>query len=120
MKRVQKFAVDVTLDTQTAHRQLKLSDDGKQSRPQKVGVFVDYEEGLVSFYDVEAAALIFSFTGHSFKEKLFPFFRPRHNRGGNNSFPLIISPSSLNLEEETPPPKQSCWRRRGFYVTILK
>ncbi|TNN39497.1 Tripartite motif-containing protein 47 [Liparis tanakae] len=92
LKRVQKFAVDVTLDPETAHPGLILSDDGKQSRPQKVGVFVDYEEGLVSFYDVEAAALIFSYTGRSFKEKLFPFFCPGHNDGGKNSFPLIITP----------------------------
>ncbi|TNN28813.1 E3 ubiquitin/ISG15 ligase TRIM25 [Liparis tanakae] len=76
MKRVQKFAVDVTLDPKTAHPDLILSDDGKQSVPQKVGVFVDYEEGLVSFYDVKAAALIYSFTGCSFKEKLLPYFCP--------------------------------------------
>ncbi|XP_068451820.1 E3 ubiquitin-protein ligase TRIM39-like [Clinocottus analis] len=63
-----------------------------QSGPQKVGVFVDYEEGLVSFYDVEAAALIYSFTGCSFKEKLFPLFCPGLNHGGKNSAPLIISP----------------------------
>ncbi|XP_034418534.1 E3 ubiquitin-protein ligase TRIM21-like [Cyclopterus lumpus] len=185
LKRVQKFAVDVTLDPETAHPQLILSADGKQvndsdvrknlpdnperftkyisvlgkqsfssgrfyfevqvkektewylgvaresinrkgnftlspqdgiwtlwlrngieykaladspvvlslkSGPQKVGVFVDYEEGLVSFYDVEAAALIFSFTGCSFKEKLLPFFCPGSNYGGKNSSPLIISP----------------------------
>ncbi|XP_034391650.1 E3 ubiquitin-protein ligase TRIM21-like isoform X3 [Cyclopterus lumpus] len=184
MKRVQKFAVDVTLDPKTAHPQLILSADGKQvklgdvkknlpnnpqrfshvfvlakqsfssgrfyfevqvkektnwflgvtresinrkglitprpqngnwticltnrneyqaldyspvvlslkSGPQKVGVFVDYEEGLVSFYDVEAAALIFSFTGCSFKDKLLPFLGPGFNDGGMNSSPLIISP----------------------------
>ncbi|XP_075947755.1 E3 ubiquitin-protein ligase TRIM21-like [Anarhichas minor] len=183
LKRIQKFAVDVTLDPDTAHPKLILSDDGKQvkhgnvmknlqnnperfnffncvlgkqsffsgrfyfevqvkgktvwdlgvaresinrkgfirlspqngywtiglrngnkykaveddhvllslkSRPQKVGVFVDYEEGLVSFYDVDAAALIYSFTGCSFTEKLFPFFFV--NYGGKNTTPLIISP----------------------------
>ncbi|XP_040042807.2 E3 ubiquitin-protein ligase TRIM21 [Gasterosteus aculeatus] len=62
-----------------------------KSRPQKVGVFVDYEQGVVSFYDVEAAALIYSFTGCSFTEKLFPFFNPGGN-DGRNSAPLIISP----------------------------
>ncbi|XP_039663369.1 E3 ubiquitin-protein ligase TRIM21-like [Perca fluviatilis] len=65
-----------------------------KSRPQKVGVFVDYEEGLVSFYDVDAAALIYSFTGCSFTEKLYPFFSPYLNDGGKNSAPLIISPVS--------------------------
>ncbi|XP_034541280.1 LOW QUALITY PROTEIN: E3 ubiquitin-protein ligase TRIM21-like [Notolabrus celidotus] len=63
-----------------------------QSDPEKVGVFVDYEEGLVSFYDVDAAALIYSFTGCSFTEKLYPFFSPCLNDGGKNSAPLIISP----------------------------
>ncbi|KAJ4923008.1 hypothetical protein JOQ06_021709 [Pogonophryne albipinna] len=62
------------------------------SQPEKVGVFVDYEEGLVSFYDVDAAALIYSFTGCCFKEKLYPYFSPRPNYGGKNSAPLIISP----------------------------
>ncbi|XP_031154424.1 E3 ubiquitin-protein ligase TRIM21-like [Sander lucioperca] len=67
-----------------------------ESPPQKVGVFVDYEEGLVSFYDVDAAALIYSFTGCSFTEKLFPFFSPYYNEGGKNSAPLIISPVRVN------------------------
>ncbi|XP_039668656.1 E3 ubiquitin-protein ligase TRIM21-like isoform X5 [Perca fluviatilis] len=189
LKRVQQYAVDVTLDPDTAHPKLILSDDGKQvnhgdvrknlpdyaerfsnsvcvlgkqslssgrfyfevqvkgktkwtlgvaresinrkediklspengywtiwlsngnkyeanavppvllslkSPPQKVGVFVDYEEGLVSFHYVDAAALIYSFTGCSFTEKLFPFFSPCRNDGGKNSAPLIISPVRVN------------------------
>ncbi|XP_041644680.1 E3 ubiquitin-protein ligase TRIM21-like [Cheilinus undulatus] len=59
---------------------------------EKVGVFVDYEEGLVSFYDADAAALIYSFTGCSFTEKLYPFFSPCNNSDGKNTAPLIISP----------------------------
>uniref|UniRef100_A0A3Q4GWP7 B30.2/SPRY domain-containing protein n=1 Tax=Neolamprologus brichardi TaxID=32507 RepID=A0A3Q4GWP7_NEOBR len=191
LKRVQQYAVDVTLDPDTAHPNLVLSDDGKQvsgcnkrqnfpetpkrciyyanvlgkqgfssgrfyyevqvnektqwdlgvanesinrkekkplcprngywtirlrngnqykavvgpsvrlslkAEPQKVGVFVDYEEGLVSFYDVGAAALIYSFTGCNFTEKLYPLFSPCFDEGGANSAPLIISSnSSLRL-----------------------
>ncbi|XP_067110819.1 E3 ubiquitin-protein ligase TRIM39-like [Osmerus mordax] len=185
LKRIQQYAVDVTLDPDTAHRKLILSEDGKQVRhgaikldlwdnperfdccpsvlgkqgfssgrfyyevqvegkskwdlgvvresinrkgdsplslnngywtvwlrngdeykalagpsvvlslrqkPQKVGVFVDYEEGLVSFYDVEARSHIYSFTGCTFTEKLYPFFSPCLNDGGRNSAPLIITP----------------------------
>ncbi|RXN15596.1 oxidoreductase HTATIP2-like protein [Labeo rohita] len=39
-------------------------------KPQKVGVFVDYEEGLVSFYDVESRSHICSFTGETGKALL--------------------------------------------------
>ncbi|XP_039464473.1 E3 ubiquitin-protein ligase TRIM21-like [Oreochromis aureus] len=60
--------------------------------PEKVGVFVDYEEGLVSFYDVGAAALIYSFTGCSFTHKLHPYFCPSLSYCGKNSAPLIICP----------------------------
>ncbi|XP_039664253.1 E3 ubiquitin-protein ligase TRIM21-like [Perca fluviatilis] len=67
-----------------------------KSPPQKVGVFVDYEEGLVSFYDVDAAAFIYSFTGCSFTEKLFLYLWPGNNEDGKNSAPLIISPVRVN------------------------
>uniref|UniRef100_A0AAZ1X027 B30.2/SPRY domain-containing protein n=1 Tax=Oreochromis aureus TaxID=47969 RepID=A0AAZ1X027_OREAU len=64
------------------------------SAPDKVGVFVDYEErlGVVSIYDVDAAALIYSFTGCSFTEKLYPYFNPCNNDNGKNSAPLLITP----------------------------
>ncbi|XP_073707332.1 E3 ubiquitin-protein ligase TRIM39-like [Garra rufa] len=65
-------------------------------KPQRVGVFVDYEEGLVSFYDVESSSHIYSFTGQSFTEKLYPFFSPCLNDGGKNSSPLIITPVNDN------------------------
>ncbi|XP_068573503.1 E3 ubiquitin-protein ligase TRIM39-like [Cebidichthys violaceus] len=183
LKRVQQFAVDVTLDPETAHPELILSDDGKQvsrcdtkqnlpdspkrfstrcvlgkqsfssgrfyyevqikgktdwilgvvkesvnrktnsctvsptngywtvclmngnqykacsipainlplkSKPKKVGVFVDYQEGLVSFYDVDAAALIYFFTGCNFTERLYPYLNPKQSKEGKNTSPLII------------------------------
>ncbi|XDV33772.1 hypothetical protein PO909_004054 [Leuciscus waleckii] len=189
VKRIQQYAVDVTLDPDTAHPNLILSDDGKQVRdgdirqklpdkperfdrylivlgkegfssgrfyfevqvkgktewdlgvvresidrkgvitlspsdgcwtvwlrneneywacaspsvslcvrvkPQRVGVFVDYEEGLVSFYDVESSSHLYSFTDQSFTGKLYPYFNPCHNDGGKNSSPLIITPVNYN------------------------
>ncbi|XP_034528916.1 E3 ubiquitin-protein ligase TRIM39-like [Notolabrus celidotus] len=65
------------------------------SNPQRVGVFVDYEEGLVSFHDVDASALIYSFTGCNFTEELYPIFNPNNNYTGTNSTPLIIHPLDL-------------------------
>ncbi|XP_067115921.1 E3 ubiquitin-protein ligase TRIM21-like [Osmerus mordax] len=61
-------------------------------KPKTVGVYVDWEEGQVSFYDVESCSHIYSFTGYSFAEKLLPYFNPHRNKGGVNSAPLIISP----------------------------
>ncbi|XP_062863271.1 E3 ubiquitin-protein ligase TRIM21-like isoform X1 [Trichomycterus rosablanca] len=63
-----------------------------KEKPQKVGVFVDYEEGLVSFYDVENRVHIYSYTGQTFTKKLYPFFSPCINDEGKNSAPLIITP----------------------------
>ncbi|XP_060731305.1 erythroid membrane-associated protein-like isoform X1 [Tachysurus vachellii] len=60
--------------------------------PQKVGVFVDYEDGLISFYDVDVKSHIYSFTGQTFTEKLYPYFSPCPNDGGKNSAPLVICP----------------------------
>ncbi|KAK9524950.1 hypothetical protein VZT92_017307 [Zoarces viviparus] len=45
-----------------------------KEKPQKVGVFVDYEEGLVSFYDVTAQSHIYSFTECAFTEGIYPYF----------------------------------------------
>uniref|UniRef100_A0A8C5FBT0 E3 ubiquitin-protein ligase TRIM39-like n=1 Tax=Gadus morhua TaxID=8049 RepID=A0A8C5FBT0_GADMO len=146
LKRVQQYEVDVTLDPDTAHPTLILSEDGKQvhdggsfssgrfyfevqvkektvwwlgvvresidrkgltaltpetghwillyyqdvlvfkDKPdvrlplraeiQKVGVFVDYDEGVVSFYDVEARVHLYSATGCIFSEPLYPLLSP--------------------------------------------
>ncbi|XP_071371003.1 E3 ubiquitin-protein ligase TRIM39-like [Centroberyx affinis] len=43
-----------------------------RQKPERVGVFVDYEEGEVSFYDVGARALIHSFRGCTFSESVPP------------------------------------------------
>ncbi|XP_043086064.1 E3 ubiquitin-protein ligase TRIM39-like [Puntigrus tetrazona] len=77
--------------------QYKASDNPSLSlslkvKPEVVGVFVDYEEGLVSFYDAGHQSHIYSFTGQTFTDKLYPYFSPYLHEGGKNSKPLIISP----------------------------
>lgn len=63
--------------------------------PERVGVYVDVEWGQVSFYNVDSASHIYSYTGYSFSGKLFPYFSPRRNHGGINSAPIIISPVNI-------------------------
>lgn len=43
-------------------------------RPRNVGVYVDYMEGRVSFYDVTEKLHIYSFIEKSFEGKFFPYF----------------------------------------------
>lgn len=61
-----------------------------KSRPNTVGVFVDYKEGVVSFYDVDAPALIYSFTGCSFTMRLYPYFNPGLKDGAKKVAPLVL------------------------------
>ncbi|KAK3568093.1 hypothetical protein QTP86_030305 [Hemibagrus guttatus] len=76
-------------DEYSAWNSILFSLSMKQA-PQKVGVFVDYEEGLISFYDVDAKSHIYSFTGQTFTEKLYPIFSPCNHKNGQNVVPLVI------------------------------
>uniref|UniRef100_UPI001EAED4E6 erythroid membrane-associated protein-like n=1 Tax=Oncorhynchus gorbuscha TaxID=8017 RepID=UPI001EAED4E6 len=75
-------------------------------RPQKIGVYVDYEKGIVlqrgtnfpflspvkvSFYNVDAKLHIYTFLA-SFCESVFPFFSPCTNKSGKNDGALVITP----------------------------
>ncbi|XP_028287640.1 E3 ubiquitin-protein ligase TRIM7-like [Parambassis ranga] len=61
---------------------------------ERVGVFVDYDDGQISFYDIANAALIYSFTECCFTEELYPYLNPCDNEYGSNLDPLIIVPVS--------------------------
>ncbi|MED6279321.1 hypothetical protein CHARACLAT_033248, partial [Characodon lateralis] len=58
-------------------------------RPSRVGIYIDCDKGLVSFYNVEAKLLIYTFTG-SFPDTIHPFFSPCTNKSGQNEAPLVI------------------------------
>ncbi|XP_076743056.1 zinc finger protein RFP-like [Maylandia zebra] len=61
--------------------QWKSGHPALNSEIEEVGVFIDYDEGLVCFYEINGAALIHSFIGCSFTEKLYPFFSTCRNDG---------------------------------------
>ncbi|XP_043940406.1 zinc-binding protein A33-like isoform X2 [Protopterus annectens] len=58
-------------------------------KPRKIGVYLNYEEGQVSFYNAVTMELIYSFTD-MFTEKLFPYFSPCSQDRGKNSQPLKV------------------------------
>ncbi|KAK3507734.1 hypothetical protein QTP70_034839 [Hemibagrus guttatus] len=60
--------------------------------PCKVGVFVDYNEKLVSFYDMEAETHIYSFTDCNFGSVIRPYFSPHIKEKD----PLVICPVNPN------------------------
>ncbi|CAN9509575.1 unnamed protein product [Ophioblennius macclurei] len=63
-----------------------------QDVPQKVGIFLDYERGSVTFFDAEARTHIYTFSGCAFTEPLRPYFNPCVQGNGKNVTPLVICP----------------------------
>uniref|UniRef100_A0AAZ3QL37 Bloodthirsty-related gene family, member 1 n=1 Tax=Oncorhynchus tshawytscha TaxID=74940 RepID=A0AAZ3QL37_ONCTS len=69
---------------------------GLNHKPNRIGVYIDCDKGQVSFYNVEAKMLIYTFTD-SFSDVIHPFFSPCTNKSGRNEAPLIICPVSMPL-----------------------
>lgn len=58
--------------------------------PQKVGVYLDYKGGQVSFYDVKAQSHLYTFMD-MFSDSVYPIFSPCANQDGTNGEALSIT-----------------------------
>nr|XP_015194951.1 PREDICTED: butyrophilin subfamily 1 member A1-like isoform X1 [Lepisosteus oculatus] len=75
-----------------------------------VGVFLDYEGGKVSFYDVENKFHLYTFS-KNFERTLYPFFNP-----WGNTKPLTITKTS----EQAPEPSPGRQTRGKCFMTACK
>ncbi|XP_054914442.1 E3 ubiquitin-protein ligase TRIM17-like [Poeciliopsis prolifica] len=60
------------------------------TRPSTMGIYLDYEEGRVSFYDLDKRLHIHSYVGESFTGRVFPYFY-LHSKS-KRSEALVVNP----------------------------
>lgn len=61
------------------------------AKPSRIGIYVDCDKGVLSFYNVDGRVLIYTLT-NAFPDTIHPFFSPCTNKSGRNEGPLVICP----------------------------
>lgn len=65
-------------------------------KPKRLSIYLDFEEGRVSFYCLDTGTHIYTFKD-TFTDKLHPIFSPGRPHGEKNTAPLIISSSCCSI-----------------------
>ncbi|XP_064177161.1 zinc-binding protein A33-like, partial [Anguilla rostrata] len=65
-------------------------------KPQRIRVQLDYDRGVVSFFDPSDMTQIYTCKG-TFRERMFPFLSPYLSEDGSNPGALTICPGSVSI-----------------------
>lgn len=67
-----------------------------QAQPVTLGIFLDYAKGQVSFYDTGARSHLYSFSGQTFTDKIYPFINFCTDDLDNQNPITLITPGPTN------------------------
>ncbi|KAI1894442.1 hypothetical protein AGOR_G00115860 [Albula goreensis] len=70
-----------------------------KTKPRRIRVLLDYDNGQVSFYDHANMSIIYTYY-EKFTEKVFPFFSPCISEKAQNTEPLRICPIKLSIVKQ--------------------
>lgn len=67
-----------------------------QTQPLRLGILLDYRNGQISFYDAGARSHMYSFSGQTFTDKIYPFINFCVEEVENPTPIVLLSPGSVD------------------------